>query len=169
VLIRAAHPSELEAIEEVDDDAAALYAEHGITIELAHDDPFCVAERTRWAASIAREAAFVAQEGGVIAGIAVCGLVDGEPYLDQLAVRVAFMRRGIGRALLERAISWAAPRALWLNTYDELSFNRPFYERAGFVVVPERAWGTEMAAIVAEQRAVLPAPDRRVVMRRDPR
>ena len=35
------------------------------------------------------------------------GWIEGEPYLDQLAVRVAAMRRGVGGRLLARAADWA--------------------------------------------------------------
>ena len=74
--------------------------------------------------------------------------------------------RGVGTALLETAFRWADARGagLWLNTYGHLSWNRPFYERRGFLLVPEAEWRAEMRTVVQEQRANLPLPDQRVVM-----
>jgi len=47
------------------------------------------------------------------------------------------MRRGVGSALLtaaENSVRAGGARALWLTTYDHLPSNRPFYERAGYVL-----------------------------------
>jgi GNAT superfamily N-acetyltransferase len=97
-------------------------------------------------------------------GFAAFRLVDGEPYLDQLAVRRAHMRRGVGSALLQLAISWSSGRRLWLTTYSHLPWNRPYYERHGFVAVPGQACGPELRSVLQEQRAVLPDPDQRIAM-----
>jgi N-acetylglutamate synthase-like GNAT family acetyltransferase len=97
----------------------------------------------------------------------VFGLVDGEPYVDQLSVRCAWMRRGIGRRLLRRAIAWAARsggRRLWLTTFDHLPWNRPFYVTEGFAVCDEAAIGPELRATLARERAALPLPEHRVAM-----
>jgi hypothetical protein len=47
-------------------------------------------------------------------------------------------------------------------------WNRPFYEREGFDVVPATDCPTEIVAILDEQRRWLPAPEQRVAMRRRP-
>jgi hypothetical protein len=41
---RLALPHEIDALVAIDDDAATLYAEHGLALELAEDDPFALAE-----------------------------------------------------------------------------------------------------------------------------
>jgi GNAT superfamily N-acetyltransferase len=102
-------------------------------------------------------------------GFAALDIVDGDPYLEQLAVRAAAMRRGIGALLLAHAAAWAkaqAGRALWLTTYSHLPFNRPYYERHGYLVVPEEDCGPGILHHLAEQRRYLPAPAERVAMRR---
>jgi N-acetylglutamate synthase-like GNAT family acetyltransferase len=79
------------------------------------------------------------------------------------------MRRGIGRRLLEHAAVTARATggsALWLTTYDQLPFNRPYYERHGYVLVPESACGPDIRHHLEEQRRYLPEPARRVAMRR---
>jgi GNAT superfamily N-acetyltransferase len=170
VWVRLAEPEELDALVAIDDDASALYTEHGLPLELAPTHPFSQAERVRWRASIERASAFVALDAtGERLGFAALDVIDGQPYLDQLAVRRAHMRRGVGRALLERSIAWAEQQggdALWLTTYGHLPFNRPYYERHGFQVVVESECGPDIRHHLDEQRRALPAPEERAAMRR---
>ena len=93
-------------------------------------------------------------------------MAERDPYLDQLAVRPRAMRRGIGAALLRQAISWSGDRTLWLTTYSHLSWNGPYYQRHGFVPMPDDTCGVELLAILEEQRAVLPDPGKRIAMAR---
>jgi GNAT superfamily N-acetyltransferase len=162
--LRAARPDEIDLLVAIDDDAGRLYMEAGLAIALAADDPFVLLERARWLAAAQRGDVLIAEDGsGTAMGFMASGVVDGQPYLDQLSVRPAFMRRGLGSALLTRAIE-AAGGELWLTTYAHLPFNRPFYERAGFVPVPEPACGPELREILRIQRAALPLPEERVAM-----
>lgn len=166
--LRAGRPDELPTLLEIDDDATRLYMEHGVALHLADSDPFVEAERSRWAAALAEgDVALAEDAAGQVFGMAVLMTVDGAPYLDQLSVRRASMRRGIGGALLAHSLEWARARgrALWLTTYSHLPWNRPFYERRGFACVDESEWGTELRALVADQRSRLPSPEERVAMR----
>lgn len=163
--IRPARPGELKAVVAVDDAASTLYADFGMPLGLTGDHPFAVAEGERWGVAIEGGRLFVAvDDADVPVGFAALGSVDGEPYLDQLSVHPHVMRRGIGSALLQRAIEWAGGRPLWLTTYSHVPFNRPFYERHGFEVVAEDRYGPELKAITRHQRAALPAPEQRVAM-----
>jgi GNAT superfamily N-acetyltransferase len=99
-------------------------------------------------------------------GLLVMDHLDGQPYLEQLSVRVAAQRQGLGRLLLLRAIAWAGAQPLWLTTYAHVAWNRPFYERHGFVAVPEGECAPEILAALEDQRRWLPAPEQRLVMRR---
>ncbi len=170
VTIRLALPEEIDTLVDIDDDACQLYARSGLQVELPKNHPFSVAERAWWLASAQAQRAFVAVDrAGELVGFAALGTADGRAYLDQLSVRTRAMQQGIGRRLLGRAIEWTAEHAggvLWLTTYDHLPYNRPFYERQGFVVVPDAACGPDVAHHLAEQRRVLPAPEKRVAMRR---
>ena len=97
------------------------------------------------------------------------GTLDGEPYLDQLSVRVGHMQRGLGTALIEAVARLAAStgaRTLSLTTYAHLPWNKPFYERRGFETVPAAEWAPEIAGQISLQRKWLPFPDERVVMRK---
>ncbi|HKO91374.1 MAG TPA: GNAT family N-acetyltransferase [Polyangiaceae bacterium] len=167
--IRKALPGELHVLNALDDDAVTLYAEYGIRIELGPDHVFARDELRRWLRSAELGRTFLAVDGAEKAvGFAALDVVDGEPYLDQLAVAVASMRRGIGGRLLASSAEWARSTggsALWLTTYDHLPFNRPYYERHGYVVVPESACGPGIVHHLDEQRRHLPAPAQRVAMR----
>lgn len=168
--LRLALPEEVDALVAIDDDATELYAQYGLAISLAADHPFVLAERARWQRATELQRAFIAiDDAGQALGFAALDQVDGEPYLDQLAVRTSAMRRGLGRRLLERSIAWAehaGGRGLWLTTYRHLPFNRPFYERLGFATVPERDAGPGICRHLEEQRRVLPEPAERIIMRR---
>jgi GNAT superfamily N-acetyltransferase len=170
VIIRPALPGEIDLLRAIDDDATTLYAQQGLRIELGHDHVFVRAELARWLCSAELGRAFLAvDDAGTARGFAALGVVDGEPYLDQLAVCVGAMRRGIGARLLDRSADWARAAggsAIWLTTYDHLPFNRPYYERHGYVVRPESVCGPGIRHHLDEQRRHLPAPAQRVAMRR---
>jgi GNAT superfamily N-acetyltransferase len=137
IQIRSAHPGEFGTIVSVDEDAFRRYATVGLIIDLPAGHPFVVAEYARWSRSVASGDTFIAEDAAHRAiGIAVLGRLDGEPYLDQLSVRLRHVDRGVGTALLSAAAAWASDRGpgLWLNTYRHLPWNRPFYERRGFRV-----------------------------------
>lgn len=166
--LRLARADELPLLVAIDDEASELYARAGLEVALAKDHPFVVGESVRWAQAIARSLAHVAVDAeDEPIGFMTLRFVDGEPYVDQLAVRPNAMRRGVGSTLLRQAFSWCAPRSLWLTTYAHLSWNRSYYERHGFVLVPEGECGPELRAILDEQRTALPDPDERIAMVRD--
>jgi hypothetical protein len=53
VLLRRAHPDEIDAIMCIDDEAAALYASAGLSLAYPEDHPAVQAERKRWLAAAA--------------------------------------------------------------------------------------------------------------------
>ena len=62
-------------------------------------------------------------------------VVDGAAHVEQVSVHPDHARQGIGRALIERAATWAYCHgldALTLTTYIEAPWNGPYYERLGF-------------------------------------
>lgn len=164
--VRSARADELALVLDIDDDATRRYTSHGFSLGLLATHPFAIAEQKRWEEALGAGLGRIAEQGGLAAGVAILGIVDEAPYLDQLSVRFDQMGQGVGGALLEHALRWAAPRGgLTLTTYRHLPWNRPFYEKRGLVEVPESAWGPELRAIVEAQRAALPDPDQRMVMR----
>lgn len=161
--LRVARIGELGKLVAIDEDACTLFVEAGR--DGVVPPSFEAAEQARWAGALARGAVVVAATSeDEPVGFASLGDVDDGVHLQQLSVRRAWMRRGVGRALLEHAIRSSGRRPLWLTTYDDLPWNRPMYERAGFVCVDEARRGAEIRAIVDEERRALPAPHARVVM-----
>ncbi|MFW6320571.1 MAG: GNAT family N-acetyltransferase [Halohasta sp.] len=82
---------------------------------------------------------------GAIALVTEQEAVDGLPwpesvYISAIAVRPERRGRGVGRALIEAAADWAAPRPL-SATFDERV--RPFYTACGFEIEKRagRLWG----------------------------
>lgn len=167
--LRNAAPEDLETLIAIDDEASKLYAQAGLNLDLGRDHPFVIAEAKRWAGAIDQGLVYLAVDRhGRPVGFATCGIVDREPYLDQLSVMPACMRQGIGTILLKRAIQWSARRPIWLTTYGSIPWNRPYYERHGFVEVPENKLGPDLQDILREQRRVLPKPEDRIAMVRYP-
>lgn len=163
--VRKARKTELGALQFIDDKAGELYLEAGLNFDLQDNHPFLLAEAGRWQRSIDSGLTYVVEkEQGDLVGFAVLGFLDSEPYLDQLSVHPDEMRKGIGRTLLRLACEWAGDKPLWLTTYSHFAWNKPFYERYGFVKAREELIGVETKEILKEQRSALPEPDKRIVM-----
>jgi len=165
--LRPARPEEAALAQELDDDACTLYSEAGLGIDESREPDFFAHEASLWSQA-ARDGRLIlaCAADGTPVGFASLGLVDGEPHLQQLSVQRAWMRRGIGRTLLNRAQRWSVrPGALWLTTWDHVPWNRPFYESHGFTCIPEADCGPELREILAAERRALPAPEHRIAMR----
>lgn len=166
---RPALPAEFPNAMAIDDAAGTLFPAVGISFAVADDHPFVVDEHARWRRALDRGELVWAIDGAQPIGFYALGVIDGRAYLDQLSVRPEHGRRGVGRALLERACDVVRRRGepeILLTTYDCVPWNRPFYERNGFELLPELECGPEVRALLSDQRAVLPRPEWRVAMRR---
>ena len=103
-----------------------------------------------------------------VVGFAVCEAEDEDSvayvHLHEVSVDPHYGRRGIGRGLVQAVLSLARARAalVSLTTFDDIPWNRPFYERLGFrVLTPGETPGFLAKALAEEQRAGL---TRRVAM-----
>ena len=166
--IRPGRESELDLVAEIDKDACTAYVDldSALDVELPAGHPYALAELARWNEILrAGDLFFVCSPAGEPIGFAALCQVDGLPFLDQLSVRRAAMRQGVGRSLMAFAQHWSAPKGeLWLTTYGHVPWNSPWYGRVGFVRVPESEWGPELRAIVQNERRALPCPGERIVM-----
>ncbi len=149
----------------IDDDACTLYEEAGRGVELPPQHAsFALAEQAQWRESLSAGRVVVAvTDDDVPIGFAALGFVDGEPHLQQVSVRRAWMGRGVGHALLRHAIAWGNG-TLWLTTYADIPWNAPMYARHGFVQVDASRCGNELRQILTEERSALPSPEHRVAM-----
>jgi GNAT superfamily N-acetyltransferase len=168
VPLRVARTDELDTLCDIDRDASQLFERAGLNLTFPNDVELAAAERRRWLECLRSGTTVLASDWtGEPVGFAALTILDGEPYLEQLSVRMRAMRHGIGTLLLAVAetIARQTPaRTLWLTTYRHLPWNRRFYERAGFNVSPPKQWGREITQEVLFQRRLLPHPDERVVM-----
>lgn len=168
--VRVARADELEILCDIDRDASRLFDQVGLELTPENSLEFAAAERSRWLKCLQSGTTFVASgQSGEPVGFAALRMLDEQPYLEQLSVRMGAMRNGIGTALLnaaERLTAETQTRTLWLTTYRHLPWNAPFYERAGFVIVPAAECGREMLSELALQRRLLPEPGKRVAMRK---
>ena len=170
---RAGDVGDLTTLLEIDQDSSLLFERAGLYLDLPEAHEFPVSEREHLLASLTAGLTIIAMDarGHALAFVAL-GERDGSPYVEQISVRAEFTRRGIGSALLDLALRTADARnalAAWLTTYDHLPWNRPFYERHGFVRVPEAECGFGIRAELEFQRRWLPLPAQRIAMRRAPR
>jgi GNAT superfamily N-acetyltransferase len=168
-ILRAAASHELDHAVAIDDAAGFLFGRAGLSIDLSSDHPFVVAERDRWRSALAQGQLWFACQEVEPVGFSALGRAGELAYLEQLAVRPEHGRRRVGTMLLTAACDHAKQSGdseLWLTTYAHLAWNKPYYERQGFSVVPESHCSPELQAHLAEQRATLPAPEERVAMMR---
>lgn len=170
---RAGEVGDLATLLEIDQDSSQLFERAGLYLDLPEGHEFPASEREHLRASLADGLAIIAMDGrGHALAFVALGERDGSPYVEQISVRAEFTHRGIGSALLDLALRTADARnapAAWLTTYDHLPWNRPFYERHGFVRIPEADCGHEIRAELEFQRRWLPLPAQRIAMRRAPR
>lgn len=166
LIVRPAREGELHLAEAIDDDACLLYADAGLVLDMQRVPEFFEKEAARWAESLRQSRLLFACLGSrEPVGFISLGTADERPYLQQVSVLRAWMGRGIGRKLVERAQRWSVRSGeLWLTTYDHLPYNRPFYEKMGFVRVAEGQCGAGLRGILEEERRALPAPEQRIAM-----
>jgi GNAT superfamily N-acetyltransferase len=168
--IRRAEPSEIDLLAAIDDDAGTLFAEAGIDVDFPPGHEYLEYERHRWSACLAAGRTLLAvhlRRGPV--GFAMLSYLDGYAYVEQLSVQRDAMGRGIGTRLLgavSELSKAAGDCAILLTTYGHLPWNRPFYERNGYVAVPDVACGPEIARELEMQRRWLPRPEQRLAMRK---
>jgi len=168
VFIRRADPAEIDVLTAIDDDAARLFVQAGIDVDFPPDHEFLIHERHRLSLSLAAGTALLATDRALgPVGFVALGWLDAEAYIEQISVRMQAMRRGFGTLLLD-AVSVLAKTTgegtISLTTYDHLPWNRPFYERNGYAVVPDIECGIEVARELEIQRRWLPRPEQRVAM-----
>ena len=140
--VRPARPDEFGHLRRIEDAADRRFEALGI-------GPFTEDTATDRLAS----AAAVFAVGDPAVGFVSITVVDGAAHVDQVSVLPEHGRRGLGRALVEAAVAWAADSGfgrLTLTTYRDVPFNAPFYRTLGFDELPHP--GPELSAVRARER-----------------
>ena len=114
---------------------------------------------------------FVAEVGDRVVGYLAWDLEPDPDYLciSQVSVLPGFGQRGIGAALMRRAIETALAKGvphIVLATFVDVAWNEPWYRRLGFRFIDPAEWTTWMREVVDAQRDHLPW-DQRVWMQLD--
>ena len=137
--LRAARPEDLASLEAVERSAAGLFRDVGLSW-IADSPTLPVEALERWRA--AGTLWVGTDDDDRPAGFLAATALDGALYIDELSVAAEHQRRGIGGALLQRAIAHAQAAgysAVALNTYRDIPWNAPFYARRGFVEIAGEA------------------------------
>ena len=112
---------------------------------------------------------WVALAGSAPVGFAHVEIIDARTaHLEEIDVLPAHGRRGLGTRLVTELCEWAAAveyDAVTLTTFRDVPWNRPFYERLGFRVVPDADLSAALRAIVDDETRRGLDPSRRVVMK----
>lgn len=135
--IRSGRIEDLPACREIERSAGRVFADWNMD-EIAKDEPiplsdlaiYCNDQRL-WVA--------VDDSDKPIAYIVV-DRVDSRAHIEQISVHSNYAGKKIGQALIERAVLWANEQrmdAVTLTTFRDIPWNAPYYERCGFVVIPE--------------------------------
>jgi GNAT superfamily N-acetyltransferase len=134
-MIRAAHPHEIALLPQIENAADLRYRRVGLDLVVrmpAHSVASLERGRRRgllWVATSPRNR---------VVGLALMDIVGKTAWIDQLTVLDRWQGRGIGAALLDRSAATARERghdAIYLTTYRNVAWNKPFYERRGFAEV----------------------------------
>ena len=130
--IRAAKTGDLATLQDIERDAGRVFVEIGMD-EVAGDDPFPLdvldefrRDGRAWVAVGDHDEAL---------GYVIAEALDGNAHVEQVSVRPASSRRGIGKALVDRVVEWATEHgldAVTLTTFAEVPWNAPYYHRLGF-------------------------------------
>jgi ribosomal protein S18 acetylase RimI-like enzyme len=167
VSIRPARPEDIPALRAVERDAGQRFGAVGLAA-IADNEP---TSEAFMAAVLAHGIAFSAVDADEApVGFLLAGKLDHGLHIYEISVATQFGGRGIGSQLLlaiEQAARKQSIPAMTLATFRDVPWNRPFYERRGFVEVPWENWTPAFHLLHAgEQLSKLPL-DRRLFMRKE--
>jgi GNAT superfamily N-acetyltransferase len=165
VTIELARPEDVAVLPEIEREAAALFS--GLDLPKSVLESVCdledlveaLEEGLLWVARLG---------GGAPVGFALVELLDGVPHLDEMDVRPAFGRRGIGARLLGAVLAWARDAGhaeVTLSTFRDVPWNAPFYAKHGFRPMEEHEMSAALRANAAYETRRGLDPAARVTMR----
>ena len=124
-MIRPARGDDLPICQEIERDAGRAFAEIGMT-RIAEDEPLPLPVMERYRDD---GGAFVAvDDTDTPIGYLLAEPVDNAVHIEQVSVRLAYARRGVGRRLIDSLTA----DTLTLTTFRDVPWNAPYYRRLGF-------------------------------------
>ncbi len=151
--LRRGSPADAPKLGAVERAAAARFRAVGLDV-IAEGRPTAVEEYL----ALAEEGRlWVAEtDAGIPVGLAIAGSVDGEGYLAEVSVHPDRGRQGLGRGLIACVETWALEQgfqSLFLTTFRDVPWNRPYYEILEFAVRSEDHVGPDLRAVRAGEKA----------------
>jgi ribosomal protein S18 acetylase RimI-like enzyme len=148
--IRAAVPADIPLLGPIEAAADLLF------IEAGHPEFSGVISDSDAATGVAEGRITVAEDRGTVLGWVHVGRLAGELCVEQISVHPDHQRRGIGSLLMRHVMAQARDAnedSIILDTQSDVPWNRPWYERLGFEVVPPEEWTLEMTNVATRQAA----------------
>jgi GNAT superfamily N-acetyltransferase len=158
-MIRHAQRADLAHLQPIERAASVLFPEGRIP-DVDDVMPMDDLERGLLDASL-----LVAESDGMVTGFAMAKELDGNFHLTVMAVHPEHGKRGFGRELVQAIIDEAARRqhpAVTLTTFEDLPWNGPFYQSAGFRVISDKELSPALRHILAHETHL--GMERRVAM-----
>lgn len=151
--IRRAEPRDFQALGDIERRAAERFAPGDLPPALRGASlPLATLQQAEQAGLL-----WVAQAGtGEPVGFLMAAPAGDALHIGEVSVLPEHGGRGLGRALIHTAIRHARERryrALTLTTFDPVPWNRPFYERLGFVVLPASECPAHLVQHLADEQA----------------
>lgn len=153
VTVRLARHTDIPALQQIEADAASIFAPSDLPPALAQ-----AMDAAALARLVAGGRVWLAQDGhGAALGFVACETIGRALHIVEMDVVPSAARRGIGTALLLQAIGHAESTddidVVTLTTFSHLPWNAPFYARHGFRP-PAAGGGFEhLNAALASERA----------------
>jgi len=167
ISVRAMAVADVSVVRQIERSAGQRFREVGME-SVADDEPMAADELVAYAEA---DRGWVATaDDGEAVGYVLVVIVDGDAHVEQVSVRSDFQGFGVGRALLAQARRWAVSNGasgVTLTTFDDVAWNRPFYEHLGFRVMDLKEIGPELRAIRMSEAEHGLDPQSRVCMRLD--
>ncbi len=163
--VRPAVPSDVEALPALEVAAASLF--RASAHPEAADAPAVSVEEFRRA--LAHGGLWVAVRDAITVGFALAEVETDNVHLEEIDVHPDHGRHGLGARLLLRVCDWARARGcstVTLTTFDDVAWNRAFYERHGFRVLDAQELSESLQARMRAE-AGEGLVDARVAMQRD--
>jgi len=166
--IRPAVPQDVGVVRAVASSAGERFrevADHRVS-RCADDPPPTVDELS---APIGEGRLLVAEDESKVVGFVLITVIDGRAHIDEVSVDGDAQGRGHGLALLAATQEWSEDRGLdgvTLTTFSDVPWNRPYYERRGFVVLDEAGTTPGLRRLIAHEASIGLDPELRVAMHR---
>jgi len=164
-IIRLAGPEHLDQLPAIERAAATRFGDSLPQSVLSHVTPADTLEAAQSAGLL-----WVALDpAGTPVGFAVASVHGRRVHLEELDVLPEHGRRGVGSALVRAVADFALGSGcaeVTLTTFRDIPWNAPFYERAGFEVIPERELDEALLRRLSDETELGLDRSRRVAMRK---